>query len=221
MVALWDTLAPPSSALAADARLRGRAAPTSLALLPARAGGPGHGAALVVGDDGGGLTAFDVRMLSDGKQLWTASPHPGGGGVAALAAWDGEAGEPLTAAAEAARGGGRDAAGGGGGAPAMRLADVVVSGGRDGSIALVNVHSGSTVQLIERAHYTERRGLLGGRLGGGGSPRAGDGALPARRAAPAGAAAAAVTGLAACPEGLMSVGADGVVRFHPLSQVWA
>jgi hypothetical protein len=152
-------------------------------------------------------------MLSEGRQLWAASPHPGGGGVAALAAWDGEACGPLTPAARRA--------------PAMRLSDVVVSGGRDGSIVAINVHSGSSVQVLERAHYTERRGLLGGRLGGGAAAAAGPRAAAdggggvARRGPPAGAAGAAVTGLAACPEGLLSSGADGVVRFHPLSHVWA
>ncbi len=176
-----------------------------------------------MGDDAGGLTALDVRMLADGRQLWASNPHGGSSGssapgVSALAAWDGgcEAPEALTAAAaEAARR-----------APPMRLADVVVSGGRDGSIAVVNVHSGTAVQVVEAAHWTEKRGLLGGRLGGAslggaGSPHGGEGPLPARRARPGGAAGAAVTGLAACPEGLLSGGADGAVRFFPLSHVWA
>jgi hypothetical protein len=219
-VRLWDTLAPPTSACAAEVLLRGRALPTRLCLLPSTAGGPGPGALLLVGDDAGGVAALDVRMLAEGRQVWAASPHAGGGGgaagVTALAAWDGEAPEALTS--EAARRG----------APPMRLADVAASAGRDGAIALLNVHTGSAVQVVEAAHFTERRGLLGGRLGGGGStgaapgsPRAGGDGLPARRPRPAGAAAAPVTGLAACPEGLLSCGADGAVRFHPLSHVWA
>jgi hypothetical protein len=36
---------------------------------------------------------------------------------------------------------------------------------------------------------------------------------------PANAVPAAVTGLHACGEGLLSCGADGVLRFHPLTQL--
>jgi hypothetical protein len=221
-VRLWDTLAPPASACAAEVLFKGRALPTRLCLLPSTAGGPGPGALLLVGDDAGAVSALDVRMLSDGRQVWTSSPHGAGGsgsgsgaaGVAALVAWD-AAEAPGALTAEAARRG----------APAMRLSDVAASAGRDGRIALLNVHTGDPVQIVEGAHFTERRGLLGGRLGGGtaasGSPRAVGEGLPARRPRPAGAAAAAVTGLAACPEGLLSCGVDGAVRFHPLSHVWA
>jgi hypothetical protein len=99
----------------------------------------------------------------------------------------------------------------------MRLSDVVVSGGRDGSIAVVNVHSGSIVQLIERAHWTEKRGLLGGR-----SARVTPGTQwdqPTRRQRPAAAVAAGVTGVAACAEGVVSCGADGAVRLHPFAHL--
>jgi hypothetical protein len=122
----------------------------------------------------------------------------------------------------------------------------VASGSRDGSIALLNVHSGSTMQLLPMAHFTERRGLLervagglgGSRGGGGGGGAAGSssggrrpgqdsgegGGVPLWRPLPAGAAAAAVADLAACGEGLVSVGSDGSVRFHGLSHLlehWA
>jgi hypothetical protein len=111
--------------------------------------------------------------------------------------------------------------------PPSWLGDLVVSGSKDGSIAVVNAHTGSTLQLLQLAHYTERRGLLE-RVVGSGASRAGSGGLedagPLLRVRPASAVAAAVADVAATGEGLVSVGADGVARFHPLAQLlnhWA
>jgi hypothetical protein len=248
-VALVDTLAPPSSACAAHILSPKGVTPTAITLVPGAAGasgGAGPGAVLVIGDDAGALRGFDVRVLSEARPIWSAKPHVGGGGLGGSAAvtcvtcWDpgmvgGSSGMSSGGCGSSSSGDDRDGAGvscsGSASASVFRppswLGDLVVSGSRDGSIAVVNAHTGSTLQHLQLAHYTERRGLLE-RVVGSSASRAGSGGLddggPLLRVRPANAVAAAVSDVAATGEGVVSVGADGVARFHPLAHLlnhWA
>jgi hypothetical protein len=110
------------------------------------------------------------------------------------------------------------------------LGRLLVSGGRDGSLAVVDARDGSVLQVVPLAHWTARRGglgaLLGGLRGAGASAAAssaagGSDALGARPCyrppAPRDAVGAQVNGLAVTPDGVLSCGADGAVRFHPLA----
>jgi hypothetical protein len=260
-VVLVDTLAPPSAAAAATLLSRRGVTPTALALVPTSAGaasvavgGGAPGAVLVVGDDAGVVTGYDVRMLAEQRPLWAVhhqqqQQQPGAGGAAAAAAsaaapGNSAAGITSLACWDAAWVGGgssgsASSAGGGAAAAAAAAAawtcmgGVVASGSRDGSITLWDVSSGALLQALPLTHYTERRGLLERvGLGGGSSSRgvagASDAALGGHdagedsvvmRTMPANAVPAAVTGLHACGEGLLSCGADGVLRFHPLTQL--
>jgi hypothetical protein len=247
-VVLVDTLAPPSSACAAQLLSPKGVTPSALTLVPGGAGasGAGPGAVLVVGDDSGELRGFDVRVLSETRPIWSVKPHVGGGSPAGAAVtcvtcWDpgmvGGSSGMSAGGSSSSSGDGRDGASagssysGGLNAAALRppswLGDLVVSGGKDGSIAVVNAHTGSTLQLLQLAHYTERRGLLE-RVVGSSASRAGSGGLadggPLLRVRPASAVAAAVCDVAATGEGVASVGADGIARFHPLAHLlnhWA
>jgi hypothetical protein len=254
-VVLVDTLAPPSSACAAQILSPKGVTPTAITLVPGAAGasgGAGPGAVLVVGDDAGELRGFDVRMLSEARPIWSVKPHAGGGlgggglagggggaGVTCVTCWDpgmvgGSSGMSSGGCGSSSSGGDdRDGVGVSysGSASVFRppswLGDLVVSGSRDGSIAVVNAHTGSTLQLLQLAHYTERRGLLE-RVVGSSASRAGSGGLddagPLLRVRPANAVAAAVADVAATGEGVVSVGADGAAWFHPLAHLlnhWA
>jgi hypothetical protein len=221
------------------------------------ASGGAPGAVLVVGDDAGTLQGFDMRVLTQARPLWSVKPHvaAAAGGTTAAAAgcvtcvtcWDpgmvggssgmsasgsgssSEAAASYAASYTGSSGSATASYSGGSGVfrPPSWLGDLVVSGSKDGSLAVVNAHTGSTLQLLQLAHYTERRGLLE-RVVGSGASRAGSGGLddvgPLLRVRPASAVAAAVADVAATGEGLVSVGADGVARFHPLAHLlnhWA
>lgn len=129
----------------------------------------------------------------------------------------------------------------------IRLQDLVVSGGKDGCLRIVEAASGHLLQVVERAHHTTRRTGLGGLFSGGvthaqahmaqlagvvaplptaASVRSHPGS---RRESADGAGrgvsnggrrmvdvAAAVSGVQCCREGVVSTGADGAVRLHPL-----
>ncbi|WIA34454.1 hypothetical protein OEZ86_012787 [Tetradesmus obliquus] len=187
-VVLVDTLAPPSSACAAMLLSARGATPAALTLVPGAAGasGAGPGAVLVVGDDLGELRGFDVRLLSDARPLWSVKPHTGSGGgtsgssaaggVTCVTCWD--PGMVGSSSGMSASNGGSECGSSVSSAfrPPSWLGDCVVSGSKDGSIAVVNAHTGSTLQLLQLAHYTERRGLLE-RVVGSGASRAGGGGL--------------------------------------------
>lgn len=227
-VVLVDTLAPPNAATAASLLSSRGAVPTTLCLVPTSSSGGsgGAGAVLVVGDDAGEVRAYDVRVLDANRPLWSsrqqqqqsaaAAAAGGSNGVTSLSCWD------------AAWMGGSSvvsAFGSSNGSSGVGAGDLVACGSRDGSIGLLNAQTGAVVQQLSSAHYTERKGLLE-RVGlGGGSGRAGSGGLDdgsgsvVLRPRPAGAVPAAVSGLQACAEGLVSVGWDGVVRFAPFTQL--
>jgi hypothetical protein len=104
------------------------------------------------------------------------------------------------------------------------LGRLLVSGGRDGSLAVVDARDGSVLQVVPLVHWTARRGGLGALLGGlrgGGSAAASspsDAFGPSYRPPPPrDALGAQVNGLAVTPDGVLSCGADGAVRFHPLA----
>ena len=225
-MSVWDTLAPPASSCTAEVKLPRKVAATCINLVPGTAAGAGPGALLLVGDDSGGIGALDVRMMAEGQWVWQ-EPKVHKAGVTGLASWDvrgmgrgagagvvpwrGGVGHGEVQSAAAA------AAGVGVGTLPMQLSDVVVSGGKDGALVVLNVHTGSPVQVLEAAHYVEKRGLLGGRSARVTAGSAWD--QPTRRPRPVAAVAAAVTGVSVCAEGVVSCGADGVVRLHPLGHL--
>ncbi len=180
--------------------------PTALALLPS----PRGQALLLCGDESGHIAALDVRMMGEGRAVWSARPHQGA--VTALATWANhpEACQPLKACAGGAAGVA--------GARPLTPQDLLVSAGKDGGVCLLDVGTGAVVQTVERAHYVERRGPLG--LLPGPARPASPGAArdrAVRRARPAHSVAAAATGVSTCSQGLMSCGLDGSVRFHPFA----
>jgi WD40 repeat protein len=229
-VVLVDTLAPPNAATSATMLSTRGAVPSTLCLVPSSSSsGGGPGAVLVVGDDAGEVRGYDVRVLDANKPLWStrqqqqqqqqsaaAGGSSGSNGITSLTCWD-----------AAWMGGGSvvsvfDSSGSSSGG--CGLGDLVACGSKDGSIRLLNVQTGSVIQQLSSAHYTERKGLLE-RVGLGGAGRAGSGGLDdssnsvVLKACPAGAVPAAVSGVHACAEGLVSVGWDGAVRFAPFAQL--
>jgi hypothetical protein len=188
----------------------------------------------VVGDDVGEVRGYDVRVLDAARPLWSnrqqhaaAAAGSGSNGVTSLTCWD-----------PAWVGGGMDGGGvvsvwdggssgsSGGGWQQCSVGDLVAAGSRDGSISLLHAQSGAVVQQMGPAHYSERKGLLervglggSGRGSGPGGEDSSSGSSVVLRARPAGAVAAAVTGVTACAEGLVSVGWDGAVRFAPFAQL--
>jgi hypothetical protein len=258
-LALWDTLAPPMSARAAELRLPA-AAPTRLA--GADGGGMGTGPPLViVGDALGGLVAYDLRKLGGGGNgvggwaggaapapsqqqpvpVWSVRPHdqqrflgsghasstssrPGPPITALASFWELSAGGPAVAAALAAPAVVSAVAGGSG--SSVPLGRLLVSGARDGSLAVVDARDGSVLQVVPMAHWSVRRGglgallagLRGGGAGGGATAAATSEPLPAYRPPPPqDAVGAQINGFAVTPDGVLSCGADGAVRFHPLA----
>ncbi|KXZ50483.1 hypothetical protein GPECTOR_16g658 [Gonium pectorale] len=218
LVGWWDSLAPPPAACVAEIRGR-RAVPTSLLLMRPDAGG-----VLVFGDESGELVATDLRMMAAREYIWTI-PRAHASAVTAMAQWGpGAAGvltlpQPAAAAAAAAASspGARHSA-----APSAALmSNLLVSGGKDGSLALVDISSGKVVSYLERAHCATKTGLPG--LLAAAAASAGGGGRPVdrtivRRSRPAGAGGAAVGALACVPDGgFLSCGSDGVVRYHPLA----
>lgn len=228
-VVLVDTLAPPNAATTASLLSARGAVPTTLCLVPTSSSGGsgGAGAVLVVGDDAGEVRGYDVRVLDASRPLWSSRQQQqqpaavaaagGSNGVTSLSCWD-AAWMGGSSVVSVFGGGSSDSSG-------VGLGDLVAYGSRDGSIGLLNAQTGAVVQQLSSAHYSERKGLLE-RVGLGGGPgRAGSGGLDdgsgsvVLRPRPAGAVPAAVSGLQACAEGLVSVGWDGVVRFVPFTQL--
>jgi hypothetical protein len=233
-VVLADTLAPPTAATAATLISPRGATPTSICLVPSSSSSSsGPAAVLVVGDDAGEVRGYDVRVLDDRRPLWStrrqqqqqppaaaAAGSSGSNGVTSLTCWDpawmGGSSSSVVSVF--------DAGAGSGGWQQCSVGDLVAAGSKDGSISLYNCQTGSLVQQLGLAHYTERKGLLervglggSGRGSSGGPDDATDGVM--LRPRPAGAVPAAVSGVQACAEGLVSVGWDGVVRFAPFSQL--
>ncbi|GIL85903.1 hypothetical protein Vretifemale_14429, partial [Volvox reticuliferus] len=235
LVGWWDSLAPPSAACVAEIRGR-KAVPTVLALMRPDAGG-----VLVFGDESGELVATDLRMMSAREFIWTI-PRVHVGPITAISQWGHSAPgilnvapPPLTSpTAPAAAGVGAT------GRPQSsslshqpqpagpfqaRMCNLLATGGRDGSLALVDISSGKVISSMERAHCTTRTGLPGllaaaaasAGSGVGGGPRPVDRSV-ARRSRPSGASGVTVGGLCCVRDaGLLSCGTDGVVRYHPLS----
>jgi hypothetical protein len=182
--------------------------PTALALLPA----PRGQTLLLCGDESGHIAALDVRMMGEGRSVWSARPHQGA--ITCLSTWaqHPEACQPLRTGAATSQ-----EAGTGLGQRALTPQDLLVSGGKDGNICVLDVSTGAVLHCVERAHFVEKRGPLGLLSGPsrGASPVPGGGNQAVRRARPQHTVAAAVTGLSPCSQGLMSCGLDGSVRFHP------
>ncbi len=171
------------------------------------------------------------------------SPLQSGSGVALSvlggqpAALRSSAGSSAMLAAAAAGGGGSAQGGSATQLPAhVRLRHLVACGGKDGSVLLIDGATGALVAGMDKVHWQHSRGsaralvgmLLGGGTGGGGSAASlGGGGMAgsahshhhAQPHASSGVVGVPVTGLVACEGGMVSCGADGVVRFHALSPV--
>lgn len=188
VVAWWDTSAPAASMCVQSLRMR-RHLPTGVALVSSVS----HNA-LAVSDDSGGVSAYDLRMMGEGRLVWRL-PRLHASGVTSLVSW--------------ASGDSFDAFG-----QQSKRSGWLVSGGRDGDVCVVDGLNGVLVDRIEKAHYNLKRGALAGLLHPAqGMPRA-----TGMWRVPPGATPASVSGLAFCPDGLLSCGGDGVVRFHAFRQ---
>ncbi|GLI71120.1 hypothetical protein VaNZ11_016189, partial [Volvox africanus] len=237
LVGWWDSLAPPSAACVAEIRGR-KAVPTVLTLMRPDAGG-----VLVFGDESGELVATDLRMMSAREFIWTI-PRAHVGPITAISQWGPSAAgmlnmpppplpSPTAPAATVGGAPGRPHSSASlshhhhqpAGPSLARMCNLLTTGGRDGSLALVDISSGKVLCSLERAHCTTRTGLPGllaaaaasAGSGSGGGPRPVDRSV-ARRSRPSGASGVTVSGLFCMLDaGVLSCGADGVVRYHPLS----
>ncbi|GFR41681.1 hypothetical protein Agub_g2427 [Astrephomene gubernaculifera] len=227
LVGWWDSLAPSSAACVAEIRGR-KALPTALALLRPDAGG-----VLVFGDEAGDLVATDLRMMSAREYIWTI-PRAHSGPVTAMAQWGHTAAGVLNLPPVLPAGAGTSSAASS--HPYQppvphqppvqlqqaRMSNLLVSGGKDGSLALVDISSGRVVASLDRAHNSTRTGLPGllaaAAASTGGAHRAVDRSI-VRRSRPATAAGVAVSGLCCMRDagGVLSCGADGAVRYHPFA----
>jgi hypothetical protein len=234
-VVLADTLAPPTAATSATLISPRGATPTSICLVPSSSSSSSGAAVLVVGDDAGEVRGYDVRVLDDKRPLWStrqqqqqqlpAAGSSGSNGITSLTCWDPAwmGGGSVVSVFEQPPVAGSSGSSGGGWQQCS-IGDLVAAGSKDGSISLYNCQTGALVQQQGLAHYTERKGLLE-RVGLGGSGRGSSGGPDditngvILRPRPAGAVPAAVSGVQACAEGLVSVGWDGVVRFAPFAQL--
>jgi len=239
-VVLVDTLAPPTAATAATLISARGATPTTLCLVPSSSSSSssstGAGAVLVVGDDAGECRGYDVRVLDDKRPLWStkqqqhaaaASGSSGSNGITSLACWDAAwmGGSSVVSTFDCPAAG----SSGSGGLQQCGLGGIIAAGSRDGSISVLHAPTGTLLQHLPATHYTERKGLLervtGGLAGASGRSSTAGGPLDelssgvVLRARPPGAVSAAVSGLQGCPEGLVSCGWDGVVRFAPFAQL--
>lgn len=162
-------------------------------------GGP-PAAAAAAGPGSGSGPAPGPHSLYAGAGGGGSSAGPAGGAAAGAAAGVSAAGLQLP--------------------PYVPLSDLVVTGGRDGSIVVVDVSHGVVVQAMDKAHWQVKRNPLGALFGVGtgansaaASPRGGLGAA----GPPPNAVGVAVTSLTCCDAGLLSCGMDGVVRCHQLA----
>jgi len=94
----------------------------------------------------------------------------------------------------------------------LSVGSLLVSGGKDGSVVVVDAADGSVVAAMERVHWQVRKNPLA-LFTGGGDRRAASGG----GGAPSNAVGVAVTSLQCCEGGMLSTGADGVLRYHPFA----
>jgi hypothetical protein len=194
----------------------------------------------------GDISAADLRMLGSKLPVWSLPrAQPGGGACLSMSAWGPDqdpwglvlnrpiAPIPPSLANQAP--GGAAAAMTAAARPHVRLQDLVAVGGKEGGIVLVDAQAGTLVQAIDKVHWQLKRGALGALLGvaglgGGGGGIAGIGGggghnTAAKVAArtgvggppPPNAVGAPVTEVVCVEGGMLSGGADGVVRYHPLA----
>jgi WD40 repeat protein len=199
-IALWDTLSHPENG--AIGRLsHHKAAVTCLYTLPG-------GWLLAAGDADGALSLTDLRMLgttginnsnnnSNNNNNNNSSTGSGGGG---RVLWSVKASRGAvksvvtTTAATTSRSG---------------MSALLVTGGQDGAVRVWRSGDGHLVQSIEAAHYSgsnlrPKHGKLA-MNGDLSSPTSSNSGVPV-----------AVSGLSVCSEGVVTCGADGMVRLFPV-----
>eukprot|EP00201_Polytomella_parva_P010738 CAMPEP_0175068796 /NCGR_PEP_ID=MMETSP0052_2-20121109/17861_1 /TAXON_ID=51329 ORGANISM="Polytomella parva, Strain SAG 63-3" /NCGR_SAMPLE_ID=MMETSP0052_2 /ASSEMBLY_ACC=CAM_ASM_000194 /LENGTH=328 /DNA_ID=CAMNT_0016335845 /DNA_START=79 /DNA_END=1065 /DNA_ORIENTATION=- len=105
------------------------------------------------------------------------------------------------------------------------LSSCVAVGGRDGSVSVIESGSGEVVSYQSLVHWKTGRSGFSGLLASAAGTLAGFSGVqspvewsPRRRPIPANANGAAVNSLVCIPEGLISSGSDGVVRFMALTR---
>jgi hypothetical protein len=190
-IALWDTLSHPESG--AIGRLsHHKAAVTCLCTLPG-------GWLLAAGDADGALSLTDIRMLgttSINNNNATNSTGSGGGRVLwSVKASRGAVKSVVTTSAATTSSSG--------------MSGLLVTGGQDGAVRVWRSGDGHLVQSIEAAHYS----------GSNMRPKHGKLAMNGDLSSPTSSSsgvAVAVSGLSACSEGVVTCGADGMVRLFPV-----
>lgn len=201
-VILWDTLAPPSSSRAAVHCHDGGA--RCLAVIDS--GGGGY-PLIVSGGRGGDIIVHDFRYVASGRG---SSKHSGQNG-AAPGVSTGASGSPTGHARKppVAEGGGstsdrtvwsipRAHAGGVHTIEAVPGTSMFVTGGKDGEVKLWDTGSSRLVHAWERAH--DKRTFLNARGGGA-------------------VMQAAVTLVLPLQDGMLSCGADGIVKLYPQQEI--
>jgi hypothetical protein len=206
-VSWWDVNAGPPGPRSLVAEVKGakgviKHEPTALALVHAPAS-----PLLVYGDDAGDLTALDLRMLT--RPLWTVH-KANHGSVQSVAAW--ASGSPVAPSSSVlAPGVSSPSRGGATSAPplvSVPLKSLLVSGGRDGSLAVVDVVSGRMVDAVLQAHWTSSKNPLAG-------------VMKLFASGPAGSSGhrngAAISSVVCLQDGVLTCGADGAVRLIELN----
>ncbi|KAL6762996.1 hypothetical protein V8C86DRAFT_462005 [Haematococcus lacustris] len=106
----------------------------------------------------------------------------------------------------------------------VRLRDLVACGGKEGGVAVVDVSRGLCVQTLDKVHWQAKRNPLASLFQGGDAAAAAAAATRVARAegyAPMNAVGVAVSELLCVEGGMLTGGADGIVRYHPLAALVA
>lgn len=207
VVSWWDINAGPPGPRSLVAEVKGakgpiKHQPSALALV--------HSPAtplLVYGDEAGDLTALDLRMLA--RPVWIL-PRAHHGPVQSVAAW--ACGTQAAPSSSVLVPGVSSSPSRGVPAPSsvsVPLQSLLASGGKDGSLVVVDVASGRVVDAVLQAHWTSSKNPLAGmmKLFSG---NAGSSANQHR-------VGASISSVVCLQDGVLTCGADGAVRLIELN----
>lgn len=153
-------------------------------------------------------------MLNSRTPLWSL-PRAHHGQVMSLSCWaSGTATAPTACVSMPLP---ATASGGGSSPLPLPMQQLLVSGAKDGSVAVVDVASGRVVTMMHKVHCTASKNPLvllsraiGGGPGGAGAPQSAAAAKQQMTATP-------VTSVVCLQDGMLTCGMDGAVRFHALA----
>ena len=206
-ISWWDVNAGPPGPRSLVAEVKGskgtiKHEPTSLALVHAPAS-----PLLVYGDDAGDLHALDLRMLT--RPLWSLSrAHQGS--VQSLDTWASGTHSAPTASVLVSGVSKPSPSRSGATTPPMvsiPLQSLLVSGGKDGSLVVVDVMSGRVVDAVPLAHWTSSKNPLAGFM----KLFAGPSSSGQHRSG------ASISSVVCLQDGILTCGSDGAVRLIELS----